>query len=339
MAAATALIIGIWIGPTVMRWLNHLNVKQQIRGEGIPDLYALHQHKHNTPTMGGLMILMSMLAALVLWGDWTNLYLWLAMGVTLLLGGVGFLDDYAKLRRQNHRGLNKKQKFSLQLAIGLLFGLAIYWLEIKEGEVLTDMVFPFFKNFVIYAGWLYIPLAILVIVGTSNAVNLTDGLDGLAIGCVIIAGATYAVLAYLVSRTDYSGYLFLRYVPRGSELTVFCAALVGAGMAFLWYNSHPAEMFMGDTGSLALGGAIGVVALLIKQEFLLPLIGGIFVVEALSVIIQVYSIRRRGKKVFLMAPIHHHFEMKGWHESKVIIRFWIVAAILGTLGLATLKMR
>ncbi len=338
MAALTALAIGVALGGPVIRMLTRLRIGQPIRGKGIPDLYERHKGKAGTPTMGGLLILAAIAVSVLLWADLSNRLVWMALASTLFLGSLGFWDDWLKLQRKEYKGLPKRAKLLGQMLLGLLIGSTLYLFPLTR-ESGTAIAFPFFKTLVINLGILYIPFVMVVIVGTSNAVNLTDGLDGLAIGCVIAAAMSLAVLTYIVGRVDLTRFLIIEYVPESAEVTVFVAALIGAGMAFLWFNAHPADIFMGDTGSLALGGALGTVAVFIKQELLLLLIGGIFVAEALSVIIQVTAFRRWNRRVFLMAPLHHHFEMKGWHESKIIIRFWIISALLGIFGLATLKMR
>jgi phospho-N-acetylmuramoyl-pentapeptide-transferase len=338
MAAVTALLIGILLGPGGIGLLTRLKLGQPIRGKGIPDLYERHKGKAGTPTMGGVLILAAIAVSVLLWGDLRNRLVWIALGVTLWLGAIGFWDDWLKLKAKHYKGLSKNSKLAGQTLLGLLVGTWLYFdpLTPSTGTALT---FPFFKHFIVDIGILYIPFVMLVLTATSNAVNLTDGLDGLATGCVIAASLPYVILAYVVGRTDFSRFLLIDYVPGCGELTVFVAATVGASMAFLWFNSHPAEVFMGDTGSLALGGALGITAVLVKQEMLLPIIGGVFVAEALSVMIQVFAVRRFKKRVFLMSPIHHHFEMKGWAEAKIITRFWIISALLGIFGLATLKMR
>ncbi len=338
MAAVTSLLLGIFAGPPVIRQLQRMKIGQQIRGDGIPDLYEKHKEKAGTPTMGGILILMAVIVSLFFWGDLSNRLLLMAIFAMLALGGLGMADDWIKLTRKNYKGLTKKQKIIGQVSVGLLIGLMVYLVPLTRDGA-TELHFPFLKNFALNLGLLYIPFVMLVIVSTSNAVNLTDGLDGLAIGCVVIAALPYGVLAYIIGRTDFSSFLLIEYVPGAGELAVFIAAVAGAGLAFLWYNAHPAQIFMGDTGSLALGGALGTVAVFIKQEMLLPIIGGIFVAEALSVIIQIYAVRRWNRRVFRMAPLHHHFEMKGWHETKIITRFWIISVLLGIFGLATLKMR
>lgn len=338
MAALTALLLGILLGKPVIAMLTRLKIGQQIRGEGIPDLYERHKGKAGTPTMGGVLIIAAIMIAVLLWGNLENRLTWMAIISTVWLGIVGFCDDFLKLRRKKYKGLTKRTKLVGQITLGLAIGLIIFFAPLT-GKNSTGVTFPFFKNLVLELGVLYIGFVVLVIVGTSNAVNLTDGLDGLAVGCVIAAAMAFAVLTYIVGRVDFSRFLFIQHIPGSGELTVFVAALIGASMAFLWYNAHPADIFMGDTGSLALGGALGTVAVLIKQEMLLLIIGGVFVAEAVSVIVQVYAVRKMNRRIFLMAPLHHHFEMKGWHESKIITRFWIISALLGIFGLVTLKLR
>ncbi|MBD3268396.1 phospho-N-acetylmuramoyl-pentapeptide-transferase [bacterium] len=340
MAAVTAMIIGVILGPYFIGWLIRMKIGQTIRGEGVKALYDRHKSKSGTPTMGGTLILASITASLLLWGNLHNELVWTCLIVTLALGLLGFLDDYTKLKEKKYKGVHAKQKIVVQLLIGLAVGFMLYFFHPLVSEKPYEIPVPFFKTFLIPLGIVYIPFVALVITGASNAVNLTDGLDGLASGCVIIAGSAFAVLCYIVGRIDFSEYLAILYVPKTGELTVFAMALVGATMAFLWYNAHPAQVFMGDTGSLALGGALGTLAVLIKQELVLVIIGAVFVMEALSVIVQVSSYKWRNKKrVFLMAPLHHHFEMKGWSETTIVVRFWILAAIFALLGLATLKVR
>ncbi len=460
MAAVTAMIIGVIIGPYFIAWFQRMKIGQTIRGEGVKSLYDRHKTKSGTPTMGGTLILVSITLSILLWGDLTNELVLTCLIVTLAMGALGFLDDYTKIMEKQYYGVRARQKLIVQFAIGLGLGFALYvWHplispslfrvgDIKKPTVLVnrlksagdpvsqflkerlsdktllllnnydesappspsllkllvddlnrliqgqsiyeinryenvtltseilgmiennvegyelvklnrmllesvypseiekkldrpyDLPLPFFKNVFIPLGILYIPFVALVITGAANAVNLTDGLDGLASGCVIIATLAFAALTYIVGRTDWSNYLGILYILRSGEITVFAMALAGSTMAFLWYNSHPAQVFMGDTGSLALGGALGTMAVLIKQELLLFIIGGVFVLEAGSVILQVASYRwRGGKRFFLMAPLHHHFEMKGWSETTIVVRFWILAAIFAFLGLATLKVR
>lgn len=340
MAAVTAMIVGVLIGPYFIRWLQRMKIGQTIRGEGVKELYERHKGKSGTPTMGGTLILASVVFSIFLWGDLSNHLVLTCLVVMLSLGALGFLDDYTKLTEKKYKGVRARQKFIVQIAIGLALGFSIYFIHPLVAVRPFDLPMPFLKNVFIPLGLLYIPFVAFVITGASNAVNLTDGLDGLASGCVITASMAFAALTYVVGRIDTSEYLGILYVPFSGELTVFAMAVVGATMAFLWFNAHPAQVFMGDTGSLALGGALGTLAVLIKQELLLLIIGGVFVMEAMSVILQVASFRYRGgKRVFLMAPLHHHFEMKGWKETTIVVRFWILAAIFAFVGMATLKLR
>ncbi len=460
MAAVTAMVIGVLLGPYFIAWLRWMKIGQTIRGEGIKSLYDRHKDKSGTPTMGGTLILASITLSVLLWGNLKNELVLTCLIVTLALGALGFLDDYTKITEKRYHGVRAKQKLIVQIAIGLALGFALYFFHpltspsllrssdirnvqalvtnIRQAEIpfhqslyehfseetrlllvhsaekeppspilqrailddlnhviqtgslygedrlegirlrpetaklaaanptgdrlvrlnrmLVEDAFshsiepkqkrpyslplPFFKNIFIPLGLFYIPFVALVITSASNAVNLTDGLDGLASGCVIIATLAFAALTYIVGRTDWSSYLGILYVPYSGELCVFAMAMAGAAMAFLWYNAHPAQVFMGDTGSLALGGALGTMGVLIKQELLLFIIGGVFVMEAGSVILQVASYRLRNKKrIFLMSPLHHHFEMKGWSETTIVVRFWILAAIFAFIGLATLKVR
>ncbi|HNT33667.1 MAG TPA: phospho-N-acetylmuramoyl-pentapeptide-transferase, partial [bacterium] len=333
-AAVFSLLIGIWAGPRFIRWLIRFRIGQQIRGEGIPSLYEHHKAKAGTPTMGGILLLSLVLLSVILWGDLTNRLLILMIFVTVWLGLVGFLDDYIKMRRKSHRGLNKRQKLIGQFSIGLLVGLYLYAWPVDPNNP-TGLALPFLKHFIPELGILYIGFVALVLVSTSNAVNITDGLDGLATGCVTIASAIFAIVAYLVGRVDASRYLYVLYIKGAGELSVFCAALLGASLAFLWFNCYPAQVFMGDVGALALGGALGCVAVLCKQELLLLIVGGVFVIEAASVILQVISVRRWGKRIFLIAPLHHHYQIKGWHEVTIVTRLWILAIVFGMLGLCT----
>ncbi len=340
MAAVTAMVIGVLIGPVFIQWLTRMKIGQTIRGEGVKALYDRHKDKSGTPTMGGTLILAAVTISILIWGNLTNPLVLASLVVTLSLGALGFLDDYTKLTEKKYRGVKARQKLFVQFSIGLAVGFSLYFLHPLIPDRPFDLPLPFFKNAFIPLGIFYIPFVALVITGSSNAVNLTDGLDGLASGCVIIASSAFAALAYIVGRTDYSNYLGILHVPHSGELAVFAMALAGAAMAFLWYNAYPAMVFMGDTGSLALGGALGTLAVFIKQELLLFIIGGVFVLEAVSVILQVASYKYRNKKrVFLMAPLHHHFEMKGWSETTIVVRFWILAAVFAFLGLATLKVR
>jgi phospho-N-acetylmuramoyl-pentapeptide-transferase len=333
-ASLTALALSLLMGPWLIRMLREFQIGQVIRHEGP----ATHRTKAGTPTMGGLLILASALIPTLLWADLTNVYVWIAVFATAAFGGVGFADDYLKITRRSHHGLIPRYKMGAQVAAALLVGLVLMLLAAK-GLYSTRLIFPFFKWLIPDLGWLYVPFTILVLVGASNAVNLTDGLDGLAISTFAIVAAAFTALAYVTGHRVLAEYLLLvRFAPAG-ELTIFCGALVGASLGFLWYNSYPADIFMGDVGSLALGGALGTVAILIKQELLLPIVGGVFVAEALSVIIQVTSFRLTGQRVFKMAPLHHHFELVGWSEPKVITRFVIVGIIFALLSLTTLKLR
>jgi phospho-N-acetylmuramoyl-pentapeptide-transferase len=332
-ATIFALFI-VWIlGPWVIRKLQAMQVGQYIRQLG-PES---HQAKAGTPTMGGVLILFGITVSLLLWGDLTSFYLWLALGVTLSFGAIGFIDDYRKkVSHSNEGGLSAKAKFSLQLSVALAAALLLYY----HPGYSTKLSVPFFKFALPDLGWGYVALAVFILVGAANAVNLTDGLDGLAAGPVLVAAGAYLVLAYVSGNFKAAGYLQISYVPGVGELSVFCGAVVGAVMGFLWYNAYPAQIFMGDTGSLSLGGALGIVALCTKHEILLALVGGIFVVEALSVILQVGFFKiSHGKRIFRMAPLHHHFELKGWPEPHVIVRFWIIAVSLALLAMSTLKLR
>ena len=332
-AAITAMIIAMVLGPWLIRKLRELQMGQYIRELGPQS----HQSKAGTPTMGGLLILFAVGVASLLWGRLNSFYLWLALGLTMSYGFIGFVDDYRKkVTHSNEGGLSARAKFSAQIILALIAAVALY---LHPGYS-TKLSVPFFKLVVPDLGWGYIPLAVFILVGASNAVNLTDGLDGLAAGPVLIAAATYLVLSYVSGNVKAASYLQILYVPGVGELAVFMGAVVGAVMGFLWYNAHPAEVFMGDTGSLALGGALGIVALATKHEFLLALVGGIFVVEAVSVILQVGFFKMTGgRRIFRMAPLHHHFELKGWAESKVIVRFWIIAVVLALMAMSTLKLR
>jgi phospho-N-acetylmuramoyl-pentapeptide-transferase len=349
LASLTALLITLVLGPWVIRRLRDLQIGQFIREEGPKS----HQAKAGTPTMGGVLIVGSTVIPTLLWGDLQNDYVWLAVLTMLAFGLIGFVDDYSKTVKKTNLGLTAKRKFFLQTLAS--FGVAVYLLTLTtNGTYSTQLSVPFFKNFhpdlvfysllsAKYLFWFaYIPFLFfvaLVIVGSSNAVNLTDGLDGLAIGCVVVAAGALTVLTYVTSFARFSSYLDLQHLPQVGELTIFCGALVGSSLGFLWYNAHPAEIFMGDVGSLALGGSIGMIAVAIKQEILLFFVGGVFVLEALSVILQVISFRLTGKRIFRMSPLHHHFELGGWSESKTIVRFWIVALVFALFSLTTLKLR
>ncbi len=334
-AVVTALIVSFILGPPVIRWLKSKQGEgQPIRDDG-PHSHLLT--KKGTPTMGGVLILFAVTVATLLWADLTNGYVWVALVVTIGFGAVGFVDDYLKLTRRSSKGLSGRIKITAQVIIGTG---AAYWVTIlTDGPLSTGLAVPFFKDVLVPLGWFFLPWAVLVMVGASNAVNLTDGLDGLAIMPVLIAAACFALIAYLVGNAVFSNYLQLHFVRGSGELAVFSGALVGAGLGFLWYNAPPAMVFMGDTGSLSMGGALGVISVVTKHELVLAIIGGLFVLETVSVIVQVASFKLTGKRIFRMAPLHHHFEQKGWAESTIVIRFWIIASILALAGLATLKLR
>ena len=334
LATLTALLISLALGPRLIERLREFQIGQQIRPEGP----LSHQTKKGTPTTGGLLILIAVVLPSLLWADLTNIFVWMVLVSTLLYGIIGFADDYLKITRKRSLGLTALQKFVSQFAVALLLGLALLWLR-RAGLYSTNLSFPFFKRWTPDLGVFYALWATLVIVGAANAVNLTDGLDGLAIGTSMIAAATYAILTYVAGHAKVAGYLDVPNVRGVGEVAIICGTMVGASLGFLWFNCNPAQVFMGDVGSMALGGALGTVAVLIKQEILLVFVGGLFVIEALSVILQVASFKLRGKRIFRMAPIHHHFELSGWPEQKVVIRFWIVAIIFALLGLSTLKLR
>ena len=347
-ASLTAMFLALVFGPALIRKLRELQIGQYIREEGPQE----HRKKAGTPTMGGVLIVLSTAVPVLLWADLTNVFVLLALFALLAFAAIGFVDDYAKVSKQRNLGLTSKQKFSLQLLVSLVVGVVLL-VMVTYNSYSTQLVFPFLKrlhpDLVVHSllGSRVWPLAFvpflvfvaIVIAGSSNAVNLTDGLDGLAIGCTVIAASALTILTYVSSNFRWASYLDIQYIPRVGELTVFCGALVGASLGFLWYNAHPAEVFMGDVGSLSLGGTLGVIAVIIKQEILLFFVGGIFVLEALSVILQVGSFKLRGKRIFRMAPIHHHFELLGWSESKVIVRFWIAALVFALFALTTLKLR
>lgn len=349
VAAAMALFISLMIGGRIIRWLEKMQLREVIRDDIGLDT---HLSKSHTPTMGGMIILLAVLIPSLLWMPMDSIYTWMIILVTLILGMVGFVDDYIKVVKKDKSGLSGRFKLAGQITVGIALGSFLYyWPEFREFNTLSTV--PFLKSVNIdYAilgemlGWVfYIPVVVFIITATSNATNLTDGLDGLAAGTSAIAGMILGIFAYVSGRVDFSNFLDIIYLPGSGELTVFCASLVGACMGFLWYNTHPAQVFMGDTGSLALGGAFGALALMLHKELLLPIVCGIFFLETLSVIIQTsyfkYTKRKygEGKRVFLMTPIHHHFEKKGWSESKIVVRFWIVAVLLGILSLLTLKLR
>ena len=334
-ALLTAMLISFLFGQPIIHWLRSRQGKgQPIRDDG-PQGHIIA--KAGTPTMGGFLILLGLAGGTLLWADLSNRYVWAVLLLTIAFGLIGFADDYLKVTRQNPRGVPGKTKLLLQVTISAATSLWI--IAIMRSPLDTSLAVPFFKDFLFNLGWFMVPFAVFVIVGASNAVNLTDGLDGLAIVPVMIAAASFALIAYLVGNTVFSNYLQIHYVPRAGELAVLCGALLGAGIGFLWFNAPPAMVFMGDTGSLALGGALGAVSVITKHELVLAIIGGLFVLEAVSVIVQVASFKLTGKRVFRMAPLHHHFEQKGWAEATIVIRFWIIAVILALVGLATLKLR
>lgn len=335
MASVTAFLVSVIFGPAIIKWLKAVNFGQNIRKEHVRPLYELHMHKQGTPTMGGLIIILAVVVPTILWADVLNRYIITSLLVTVSLGGIGFADDYLKILSKTNMGLRPIRKLLFQTIVSAALALYVY----KFTPIPHTLTVPFFKTIIVNLGPLYILFIMLVMISSTNAVNLTDGLDGLAIGCAIFAALSYAVLSYISGHAKFSGYLNIFHLVDGGELTVFCAAIIGAGLGFLWFNSYPATVFMGDTGALAIGGAIGVAALLIKKELLLFLVGGVFVVEAFSVLLQIISFKLFKKRVFLIAPLHHHFQFLGWPESKVTIRFWIVAIILALLSLATLKLQ
>jgi phospho-N-acetylmuramoyl-pentapeptide-transferase len=335
-ASLTALAISLLLGPYLIAKLRDFQIGQVIRQEGPQS----HRAKAGTPTMGGLLILAAAVVPTLLWADLTNPYVWIAVLATCAFGAVGFADDYLKIVRRSHHGLLPRYKMAAQVAVALAVGVAVLVLADRNPPLYnTRLIFPFFKNLIPDLGVFYLPFAAFVLVAWSNAVNLTDGLDGLAISTFGVAAAAFTALAYVTGHAILADYLLLVRFPPAGELTIFCGALVGASLGFLWYNSYPAEIFMGDVGSLALGGALGTVAILIKQELLLVIVGGVFVLEAASVVIQVGYFKLTGKRVFKMAPIHHHFELIGWSEPKVITRFLILAVILALFSLTSLKLR
>jgi phospho-N-acetylmuramoyl-pentapeptide-transferase len=330
-AILTGLLISFVVGPWVIEKLKSFQIRQVVR-EDVP---SRHMAKNGTPTMGGSLILAALVIPTLLWSDLTNRYIWVVLLTSLGFGVLGFLDDYKKVRDKNGIGIKARYKFPIQVAMALVVSLILFFAFDHDFR----LIFPFFKKVMPDLGNWYILFAVLVIVGTANAVNLTDGLDGLAIGPVLISGGTFMLFCYLAGNYRFATYLQIPFVRGSGELTVLCGALVGSGLGFLWFNTYPAQVFMGDVGSLSLGAALGTIAVITKQEFLLVIVGGIFVMEALSVIIQVISYQLRKKRVFRMAPIHHHFELKGWAEPKIIVRFWIIGIILGLIAISTLKLR
>jgi len=333
VASLTALIITLLVGPPLIAWLSRYKVGQVVRNDGPKS----HFSKAGTPTMGGAMIIIAVAVATLLWSNLRNPYVWIVLAVMVGFGTIGWCDDYRKLMRRNSKGLSARLKFLLQSIVGLAAAIFLYMKATTPAE--TSLLLPFFKNIVVPLGFFYIILTYFVIVGTSNAVNLTDGLDGLAIMPVVLVGGALGIFAYVTGHVKFATYLSVPYIPGVEEIAVFCGALVGAGLGFLWFNAYPAQVFMGDVGSLGLGAALGIIAVLVRQELVLFIMGGVFVAETVSVILQVGSFKLTGRRIFKMAPIHHHFELKGWPEPRVIVRFWIITVVLVLFGLATLKLR
>ncbi len=334
-AALTSFLLVVLCGPWLIRKLKSFRVGENIRKEECPDLYKIHAHKQGTPTMGGVLIVFSILFSLFVWADIANKYILISSFIAIWLAILGFIDDYIKLKHGRGACMNKRTKLLFQVAAGLVLGIFVYF----DPDLSTKLYLPFLKNTSINLGLLYILFVVIVLSGSSNAVNLTDGLDGLAVGSLVFVAVTYSVLCYIIGNAKFSSYLFVSFVPNAAELTVLCAAIVGSCLGFLWFNCYPADVFMGDVGSLSLGGLMGTIAILIKKEVLLLLVGFVFVLEALSVILQVASFKLTKKRILKIAPLHHHFERLGLNEPKIIIRFWIIGAILSFLTLATLKIR
>ena len=333
MGALTALVISLVFGPVMIRRLHVRQIGETVRQDG-PDTHLL---KAGTPTMGGALILTAIIASTLLWADLGNRYVWIVVGVTLAFGLIGFVDDYRKLIMQDPKGLSPSAKYFWQSLVAIVVAIALY--QVAEEPYQTSLLVPYLKDILIPLGVLFVPFVYLVIVGTSNAVNLTDGLDGLAIMPAVLVGGALGIFGYAAGNAIYSEYLSIPYIPGAGEMLVFCASLAGAGLGFLWFNTYPAQVFMGDIGALALGAALGTVAVIVRQELVLVIMGGLFVIETLSVIIQVASFKFTGRRVFRMAPLHHHYELKGWAEPKVIVRFWIITVILVLVGLSSLKIR
>lgn len=335
MAAVTTFLFCVLFGNFFIAKLRELKIKEIAKREDCPTLHVFQAEKEGTPTMGGLFIIGSIVFSMLLWGNLSNAYVRLTLFTCIWLAVLGFIDDYTKLYKKGQRGLTRRSKLIWQVMIGCFIGSYVYF----NPDTSTKLNIPFLKTFVINLGIFYVPFVALIVVGTSNAVNLTDGLDGLAIGCVLVVSLTLGILSYITGHAVMAEYLFIPFVPHSGELAVFCSAITGASLGFLWFNCYPASVFMGDVGSLSLGGTLGVIAVLIKKELLLVIAGGIFVIEALSVILQVVSLRVWKKRIFKVSPLHHHFQLSGWKESKIIIRFWIVAIILALITLTTLKIR
>ncbi len=333
LGVLTALVISFVIGPYMIRHLNILKIGQPVRDDGP----VTHLGKAGTPTMGGALILVAITVSTLLWADLGNRYVWIVLAATVAFGTIGWIDDFKKLRYGNAKGLSARSKFLWQSIAGLLTALLLYVSAHAPAE--TQLIVPFFKNVVLDMGWAFVLFTYLVVVGSSNAVNLTDGLDGLAIMPTVLVAGALGIFAYASGNVNFANYLLVPYLPGVGEVVVFCGALVGAGLGFLWFNAYPAQVFMGDVGALALGAALGVLAVVVRQELVLVIMGGVFVMETVSVILQVASFKLTGRRIFRMAPLHHHFELKGWPEPRVIVRFWIVTVILVLIGLATLKVR
>ncbi len=333
LGVLTALLISLVIGPVMIRRLSRYQIGQHVRSDGP----QTHLSKAGTPTMGGALILVAIAVSTLLWSDLRNRYVWVVLLVTLAFGLIGWVDDYRKLVLRNSKGLSAREKYLWQSGVGLLAALALYLTA--QDPVETQLIVPFFKNVAMDLGWLFVPLVYFVVVGSSNAVNLTDGLDGLAILPTVMVAGALGIFAYLAGNVKFAGYLGIPYVAGGGEVLIFCGAITGAGLGFLWFNTYPAQVFMGDVGALALGAALGVIAVVVRQELVLVIMGGVFVMETVSVILQVASFKLTGRRIFRMAPLHHHFELKGWPEPRVIVRFWIITVILVLVGLASLKIR
>jgi len=333
LAMGTALVFCIWIGPSMIRWLGRYQIAQPVRDDGPKS----HFSKVGTPTMGGVLIIVAITVTTLLWADLSNRYVWLSLFAVVAFGAIGWLDDYLKIARRSSKGLMARHKYLGQSAAALLIAAALYWTA--DSAVETTLLLPVLKDVGWQLGWLFVPLAYVVIVGTSNAVNLTDGLDGLAILPTVLVAGALGVFAYVTGHAGFAEHLNIPFLAGVGELLVFCAAMVGAGLGFLWFNAYPAQVFMGDVGALALGAALGVVAVIARQELVLFIMGGVFVMETVSVILQVASFKLTGRRIFRMAPLHHHFELKGWPEPRVIVRFWILTVVLVLIGLATLKVR
>lgn len=337
-AAVTGLVISLLLGPYVIKRLYQLKMGEHIRnGKDYTALYNIHKNKEGTPTMGGILMLLAILTSTFLWADILNRQVLMIFFATVFFGILGFLDDYIKLKKKR-RGLPARVKFLGQVVLTIVIFLFMLFCP-QTRDVANKFALPFYKTPVVVSGFIYLVFILLVICGSSNAVNLTDGLDGLAIGCVLVVTSAYGVLSYIAGHMEFAEYLNILYIPGSGELSVYCASIIGAGLGFLWFNAHPADVFMGDTGAITLGGAIGVIAVLIKKELWLLIIGGVFVMEALSVILQVASFKLRGKRIFAMAPLHHHFQLVGWPEAKITVRFWIIALICALIGLGSLKLQ